>query len=153
MSGGGPPFRLPLPTTLSALSLLLLAGCSAGPQDWSAIAQQAAQIRSGCESRRAAGTTALGTEQCANPAIHKLYADAGYPDLDIIDAYLAKREAIAAQEDQGGLIPPQAAAAFARADADKNATLAQRASDRAVSSAAPTPIYCSRPSLSSMSCN
>jgi hypothetical protein len=147
------PLRAALPLIAT---VLLLGGCAVGP-DWAAIAQQAAQLRAGCESQYTAGTikTALATEQCADPPIHNLYASAGYPDLDVLDAYFAKREAIAAQLDRHAIAPEEARAEFAQALVDQNTALQQRATNRAVGFAAinsTMPVYCNRVGHGSMIC-
>src|ERR1700722_17398226 len=98
--------RLCIPFWSVIAALALLGGCVARP-DWAAINQQAQQIRAACESQHAAGTikTSFATEQCANGSIRNLYVSAGFPDMDVLDAYFARREAIAAQEDRHA-IPP-----------------------------------------------
>jgi hypothetical protein len=129
--------RGPSSSLLGIVGLLFLTGCAIGP-DWNALNQQAAQIRAACDSQHAAGTikTALATEQCANPQIHNLYAGAHFTDLDVIDAYLAKREAVAAQEDRKAIGPEDARAQLAQALVDQNSTLQQRLANRATTYAA-----------------
>lgn len=135
---------------LLLLVTLLLAGCAslAGP-DWLAISQQSAQIRATCESQFTAGTikTHLATEQCANTPISNLYAQAGWPDMDVLVAYLARRESIAEQWDRRAISPEEARAQFAQAVADQNSQLQNRAANRAVSAAAARasmPMFCTR---------
>ena len=130
------------------LAALITAGCAAGP-DWAAIGQQAQSINNGCESQFGAGTikTHLGVEQCANPPIRDLYAKAGWPDMDVLDAYLARREAIAASWDRNVITPEEARAQFAEAVVAQNTELQHRYADRAVSTAAwrsSFPLICSR---------
>ena len=145
-------------TRLAILAgLVLLAGCAVGP-DWDALNQQATQIRAACDSQHAAGTikTALATEQCANPPIHNLYAGAHFFDLDVIDAYLAKREAIAAQEDRHAIPPEEARAELAQALVDRNTAFQQRAANRAIGYAASystMPAFCNRIGHGSFICN
>jgi hypothetical protein len=135
---------------LFALLALLGAGCAAlqGP-DWLAISQQSAQLRAGCESQFTAGTikTHLATEQCANPPIRDLYAQNGWPDMDLLEAYLARRESIAEQWDRKAITPEEARAQFAQAAADQNTQLQTRAANRAVGAAAirsTMPVFCTR---------
>jgi hypothetical protein len=135
-------------------TVFLASGCAPGP-DWTAIAQQAAQLRAGCESQYKSGVikTALATEQCANPPIRDLYASAGFPDIDVIDAYFARREAIAAQIDRKAIPPEEARAEFAQALVDENTALQQRAASRAMVDAASTPMFCNRLGGPTMICN
>ena len=156
MSGQRQAFLFPLRTALPLAATMLLGGCAVGP-DWAAIAQQADQLRAGCESQHAAGAikTALATEQCANPPIHNLYASAGYPDLDVLDAYFAKREAIAAQLDRHAIAPEDAKAEFAQALVDRNTALQQRVTNRAQGFAAMNstmPVFCNRIGHGAMIC-
>ena len=127
---------------------LLAAGCSLGP-DWTAIARQAEDIRATCESQLASGAlkTHLAAEQCANPSIRDLYAKSGWLDIDVLDAFLARREAIAAQWDRNAMTPEEARARFAEATVEQNTELQHRAADRAVGSAAmrsAQPMTCTR---------
>lgn len=127
---------------------LLAAGCALAP-DWAAIEQQAASLRAGCESQFASGVikTHLAAERCANGPILDLYAKAGWPDMDVLDAYLAKREAIAAQWDRKAITPEEARAQLAQATVDQNSELQHRAADRATSRAAlraNMPVICTR---------
>lgn len=126
---------------------LLAAGCAG--VDWASISQQATGLRASCESQLTSGAikTRLAAEQCANPAIHDLYARAGWPDMDILDAYLAKREAIAAQWDRNAISPEEARAELAQANVVQNSELQQRATNRAAGVAAlraNMPVICTR---------
>lgn len=146
----------PARAALPLIATLLLGGCAVGP-DWGAIGQQADQLRAGCESQHTAGTikTALATEQCANPPIHNLYASARYPDIDVLDAYFAKREAIAAQLDRRAISPEDAKAEFAQALVDRNTALQQRVTNRAQGLAAinsTMPVFCNRIGHGAMIC-
>ena len=126
---------------------LLVAGCAGA--DWASISQQATTIRAGCDSQLASGAikTHLAAERCANPAILDLYAKAGWPDMDILEAYLARREAIAAQWDKNAISPEEARAEFAQAIVQQNSELQQRATNRTASDAAlrsSMPVICTR---------
>jgi hypothetical protein len=83
--------------------------------------------------------------------IGNLYASAGFPDMDVIDAYLAKREAIAARKDRHIISIEDARADFAQALAEEN-TLLQRAANRAILSASTMPYFCNRIDSHSMIC-
>jgi hypothetical protein len=127
-----------------------LSGCAAltGP-DWRAISQQSEQIRAGCESQFGAGIikTHLATEQCSSAPIRDLYASNGWPDMDVLDAYLAHREAIAEQWDRRAISDQQARAQLAQAVADQNTQLQYRAANRAMGAAAARasmPVFCTR---------
>jgi hypothetical protein len=135
---------------IGALSILLLSGCAAGP-DWDAIPQQATQIRSACETQHP--ESALAAEQCANGPIRNLYASAGFPDMDVIDAYLAQREAIASELDRHAISPEVARAQYAQALAQENTFLQQRIASRAQTIAATAPMFCNRIGFYSMICN
>jgi len=142
-------FQSRISGALAAILLLLLAACTPLP-DWHAIAQQAVQIHATCESQHP--DSALATEQCANPQIGNLYAAAGFPDMDVLDAYLAKREAIAARKDRKIISMEDARADFAQALAEENTLLQQRAASRAQLSAATMPFFCNRIDSHSMIC-
>jgi hypothetical protein len=146
----GRRFQFRLRSALGAFSLLLLAACAPAP-DWRAIAQQAVQIHATCETQRADG--ALVAEQCANSQISNLYASAGFPDMDVLDAYLAKREAIAAQKDRRLISAEDARADFAQALAEENTLLQQRAVSRSQLAASTSPFFCDRIGFRSMVCN
>ena len=147
-SGHGFQFRLF--GALGASSLLLLAACAPAP-DWPAIAQQATQIHATCETQHA--ESALAAEQCANSQISNLYASAGFPDMDVLDAYLAKREAIAARKDRHMISAEDARADFAQALAEENTFLQQRAASRAQLAASTSPFFCNRIDSHSMICD
>jgi len=142
-------FPFQLVGALGAFSLLLLGACTP-PTDWRAIAQQAMQIHATCESQHP--DSALATEQCANSQISNLYTSAGFPDMDVVDAYLAKREAIAAQKDRHIISAEDARANFAQALAEENTLLQQRAASRAQLAAAASPLFCDRVGFRSMVC-
>jgi hypothetical protein len=148
MTGG--QFRSPSFAALAAVSLLLLDACTPLP-DWRAVAQQAMQIHATCAGQHA--TSALATEQCANPQISNLYASAGFPDMDVVAAYLAKREAIAAQKDRHAISDEDARADFAQALAEENTLLQQRAASRAQLAAASAPFFCDRVGFHSLVCD
>ncbi|HXE28253.1 MAG TPA: hypothetical protein VN656_07040 [Stellaceae bacterium] len=145
----GHRFQFRLFGALAASSLLLLSACATGP-DWRAISQQAAQIHATCESQHT--DSALATEQCANSQISNLYASAGFPDMDVLDAYLTKREAIAAQKDRHAISAEDARAEFAQALAEENTMLQQRAASRAQLAASTRPFFCDRLGFHSMVC-
>jgi hypothetical protein len=142
------PFRFLIAFGAFSL-LLLLSACAPGP-DWRAIAQQSVQIHATCESQHP--DSALATEQCANSQISNLYVSAGFPDMDVVDAYLAKREAIAAQKDRHLISAEDARADFAQALAEENTLLQQRAASRAQLAAATSPVFCDRVGFRSMVC-
>jgi hypothetical protein len=146
-SGHG--FQSQIFAALGATFLLLLGACTPLP-DWRAIAQQSMQIHAACGSQHP--DSALATEQCANPQIENLYTSNGFPDMDVVDAYLAKREAIAAQKDRHLISAEDARAAFAQALAEENTFLQQRAASRAQFTAATTPFFCDRVGFHSMVC-
>jgi hypothetical protein len=97
--------------------------------------------------------SALAAEECANGPIRNLYASAGYPDMDVLDAYLAQREAIAARQDGHGISPQEARAEYAQALAQENTLLQQRVASRAQLSAATMPRFCDRVGFESMMCD
>lgn len=136
--------------TLCALSACTLGGCTLGP-DWDAIPQQAAQIRSACETQHP--ESEFAAEQCANGPIRNLYASARFPDMDVIDAYLAQREAIAADQDRHAIPPETARAQYAQALAQENTFLQQRAASRAQLAASVSPVFCNRIGFHSLVCN
>ena len=147
---------LPRPRAIAVLiaTLVSAAACAVGP-DWAAIGQQAEQLRAGCENQYKSGTitTALATEQCADGPIRDLYARAGFPDMDVLDAYYARREAIAAQIDRKAIPPEEARAEFAQALVDENTALQQRGAARAAAYAATTPLFCNRLGFTTIICN
>ena len=132
---------------LALLSALFTAGCAT--TNWPAISQQATNLRASCESQLTSGTlkTHLAAERCANPTILDLYAKAGWPDMDILEAYLARREAIASQWDRNAITAEEARADFAQANVQQNSELQQRAANRVASDAAlraSMPVICTR---------
>jgi hypothetical protein len=143
-------FRFSLLPAIGTLSILLLGGCAVGP-DWDAIPQQAAQIRGTCGTQHP--ESARAAEQCANGPIRNLYAAAGFPDMDVIDAYLAQREAIAAEQDRHAIAPETARAQYALALAQENTFLQQRAASRAQTAAVTAPIFCDRVGFRSLICD
>jgi hypothetical protein len=140
----------------AAMLLPLLGGCAAAP-DWSKLDQQAFTVRAACERQYRDGliSSALGTERCANGSIRQLYADAGYPRLDVLDLYLARREAIAAAVDRHAIPPADAHVKLAEAQIEQNAALRQHGVDPIVFDVAPLQVMdvCPRPSLVSRLCN
>ena len=75
-------------------------------------------------------SSALGTERCANGSIHELYASAGYPQMDVLDRYLARREAIAAAVDRHAIPPADAHLRLAKAQTEQVSALQQHGLDR-----------------------
>jgi hypothetical protein len=146
----GHRFQLLIAGALVAPSLLLLNACAPPTPDWHAIGQQAVQIHATCESQHP--DSALAAEQCANPQIGNLYAGAGFPDMDVLDAYLTKREAIAARKDRRIISAEDARADFAQALAEENTLLQQRAASRAQLAASTMPFFCSHIDSHSMIC-
>jgi hypothetical protein len=135
---------------LSVFSLLFLGACTPLP-DWRAIAKQSEQIHAVCETQHP--ESALATEQCANSQIGNLYVTSGFPDMDVINAYLTKREAIAARKDRKIISEEDARADFAQALAEENTLLQQRSASRAQMAAATSPFFCDRVGFHSMVCN
>ena len=82
------------------------------------------------------------------PKVHDIYAKAGVADIDLLDAYQAKREAIAEREDVGQITETEANAEIAQARADGISALQARVNERtrtrtaAILSATPTPMTC-----------
>jgi hypothetical protein len=86
-------------------------------------------------------------ERCAAPKVHDIYARAGVGDIDLLDAYQAKREAIAEREDVGQITETEANAEIAQARADGISALQVRVNERtrttaAILSATPAPMTC-----------
>jgi hypothetical protein len=131
-------------------SFLLLCGCALGP-NWASIAQQARQIQATCTAQHL--DSASAAERCSQGPIRSLYVDAGFLDLDVIDSYLARRAAIAAEEDRHAISPETARAEYAEALAQQNTMLQQRVASRAQISAARGPLYCNRVTFGSMVCH
>jgi hypothetical protein len=142
--------KSPLFAALGVASLRLLGACTPLP-DWHAVAKQSEQIHAICETQHP--DSALATEQCANSQIGNLYKSVGFPDMDVIDAYLAKREAIAARKDRKIISTEDARADFAQALAEENTLLQQRAASRAQLNAASSPFFCDRVGFHSMVCD
>ncbi|HEV8015661.1 MAG TPA: hypothetical protein VGP48_09010 [Stellaceae bacterium] len=144
-----------LPKLLAASSLLWLAACAA--PNWSAIDQQAFTIRAACERQHQGGmiSSALGTERCANGSIHELYASAGYPQMDVLDRYLARREAIAAAVDRHAIPPADAHLRLAEARTEQVSALQQHGLDPAVFDTTPYPVspVCERVNRVDTLCN
>lgn len=83
----------------------------------------------------------------AQPKVHDIYARAGVGDIDLLDAYQAKREAIAEREDVGQITETEANAEVAQARADGISVLQARVNERtrttaAILSATPTSMTC-----------
>ena len=116
----------------------LVSACIPAERDWNAVAQQAEAIRTYCEKQFLSGVlgSELATEQCANPAIRSLYAGAEFRDIDILDAYLAKREALAAQLDRKAISPEDEMVLISNAKTEAYSAIQQRANARAVAPAA-----------------
>jgi hypothetical protein len=143
------------PKLFAAASLLALAACAA--PNWMTIDQQAFTIRAACERQHNNGViaTALATERCANGTIHRLYADAHYPQMDVLDQYLARREAIANAVDRKTIAPNDAPVKLAEAETEQVAALQQHGLDPVVYNTAPYRVMaaCPRYSLESTLCN
>jgi hypothetical protein len=120
--------RLSYRSILAAAASLLLLGAWAPPPDWTSISREASTIRAACERQHKAGLlpSIYATEHCANARIAQLYAREGYPQLDILKTYLAKRDLIASKVDRGIIVPALAYVDLARARAAQNAALQQR---------------------------
>lgn len=152
------PRRLSQRLAIIAAVLLppVLGGCAAAP-DWPTVDQQAFTIRAACERQHRDGliATELATERCANTAIHQLYGEAGYPQMDVLDRYLAQRDAIAAAVDRGAITGADADVKLAEAQTEQNAALKQHGLDPIVYDAAPYQVVdlCPRPSLATSLCN
>lgn len=131
-------------------ALALLGGCIPS-FDWDAVRRQSEQIRAGCASVHP--DSAVAAEQCANGPIRALYASGGFPDMDVIDAYLAHREVIATWQDSRTISPQQARADYADALAQENTLLLQRRASRAQISAATVPMFCDPFDFHSMICD
>ena len=125
------------PKLCVAASVSLLAACAA--PHWTKIDQQAFTIRAACERQHINGLipTALATEQCANGSIHQLYAEAHYPQMDVLDQYLARREAIANAVDRQTLAPADAHVKLAEAETEQVTALETHHLDPIVFGTAP----------------
>jgi hypothetical protein len=115
-------------SALALIAAALVLGGWAAPPDWSAISREASTIRAACERQHKAGLipSLSATEHCAGARIAALYARENYPLLDVLNTYLAQREAIASKVDQGITAPEQAYVDLAQARADQDAALQQR---------------------------
>jgi len=144
-----------LPKLLAAASLCALAACAV--PNWTTVDQQAFTIRAACERQHMNGliSTELGTERCANPTIHRLYADSNYPQMDVLDQYLARREAIANAVDRKTIAPNEAPVKLAEAETEQVAALEAHHLDPVVYNAAPYRVmrFCPNPAMQSMLCN
>jgi hypothetical protein len=108
-----------------------LAGCVTPPAtDWGAVKVQADGVRATCESWYAREGR-LTVERCANGVIRLLYAKAGLRDMDILNAYLAQRQAIAESQDSGRITEVEANAEMAQARAVADSAAQARGSERA----------------------
>jgi hypothetical protein len=143
------------PKLFATASVLALGACAA--PNWTTIDQQAFTIRAACERQRDNGLidSELATERCANPTIHRLYADAHYPQMDVLDQYLARREAIAFAVDRKTIAPSDAPVKLAEAEAEQVAALQQLGLDPVVYDTAPYRVMaaCPRYNLQSTLCN
>jgi hypothetical protein len=144
-----------LPKLLAAASMLALAACAA--PNWTTIDQQAFTIRAACERQHNNGLipTALATERCANGTIHRLYADSNYPQMDVLDQYLARREAIANAVDRRTIAPNEAPVKLAEAETEQVSALQQHGLDPVVYNTAPYRVMtaCLRFSVENTLCN
>jgi hypothetical protein len=143
------------PKLFAATSVVALVACAA--PNWTMLDQQAFTIRAACERQHNNGLipTELGTERCANSTIHQLYADAHYPQMDVLDRYLARREAIAFAVDRKTIAPSDAPVKLAEAETEQIAALQQRGLDPVVYNTAPYRVMaaCPRYNLQSTLCN
>ena len=116
------------PKLFAAASVIALGACAA--PNWTTIDQQAFTFRAACERQHNNGliATELGTERCANGTIHRLYADAHYPQMDVLDQYLARREAIAFAVDRRTIAPSDAPVKLAEAETEQVSALEQHGS-------------------------
>ena len=144
-----------LPKLLAAASMLALAACAA--PNWTTIDQQAFTIRAACERQHNNGLipTALATERCANGTIRRLYADSNYPQMDVLDQYLARREAIANAVDRRTIAPNEAPVKLSEAETEQVSALQQHGLDPVVYNTAPYRVMtaCPRFSAQSTLCN
>jgi hypothetical protein len=143
------------PKLFAAASLLSLAACAA--PNWTTLDQQAFTIRAACERQRDNGliSSELGTERCSNATIHRLYADAHYPQMDVLDQYLARREAIAFAVDRKTIAASDAPVKLAEAETEQVSALQAHNLDPVVYNTAPYRVMaaCPRYSLQSTLCN
>ncbi len=121
--------------------------CAAAPgPDWAALRNQANEVRAQCAAAQA-GNGHLAVERCADPKVHDIYARGGVGDIDLLDAYQAKREVIAEREDNRQITETEANAEIAQARTDGISALQARLNERARTSAAilsatPPPMTC-----------
>ncbi|HEX3969837.1 MAG TPA: hypothetical protein VHX19_00860 [Stellaceae bacterium] len=143
------------PKIFATASISLLAACAA--PNWTMVDQQAFTIRAACERQHNNGLipTELDTERCANATIHQLYADAHYPQMDVLDKYLARREAIANAIDRKTIAPSDAPVKLAEAETEQVAALQQHGLDPVAFNTAPYRVMaaCPRYTLQSTLCN
>jgi hypothetical protein len=143
------------PKLFAAASLLALGACAV--PNWTTIDQQAFTIRAACERQHNNGLidSELATERCANPTIHRLYADSNYPQMDVLDQYLARREAIANAVDRKTIAPSDAPIKRAEAETEQVSALQQKGLDPVTYNTAPYRVmaYCGRPPLQTTLCN
>jgi hypothetical protein len=136
------------PKIFAAASVVLLAACAA--PNWTTLDQQAFTIRAACERQHNNGliSSELATEHCANGTIHRLYADAHYPQMDVLDQYLARREAIANAVDRKTIAPNDAPVKLAEAETEQVAALQQHGLDPIVYNTAPYRVMAACPRFS-----
>jgi hypothetical protein len=115
---------------LAGAVLVLLSGCATPHPDWGAVKVQADGVRATCE-RWYARVGRFTVERCATGSIRLLYVEAGLPDMDILDAYWAQRQAIAARQDAGQISALAADAEMAQARAVADSEAEARGSERA----------------------
>jgi hypothetical protein len=132
-------------TAIAAICCAVSACAAPGP-DWAALRNQANEVRAQCAAAESRNGHLAG-ERCAAPKVHDIYAKAGVADIDLLDAYQAKREAIAEREDVGQITETEANAEIAQARADGISALQARVNERtrttaAILSATPTPMTC-----------
>ncbi len=106
----------------------ILAGCGKAP-DWGAVKVQADGVRATCGSWYAREAR-LAVERCAAGSIRLLYVRAGLRDMDILDAYLAERQAIAERQDAGQITEVEANAEMAQARAVADSAAQTRGGER-----------------------
>jgi hypothetical protein len=132
--------------TIAAICCTAASACAAPGPDWVALANQANEVRAQCAAAES-GNGHLAVERCAAPKVHDIYAKGDAADIDLLDAYQAKREAIAEREDGGQITETEAKAEIAQARADGISALRARFNERArttasILSATPTPMTC-----------
>jgi hypothetical protein len=131
--------RSSLLALLGSIALLLtMVGCAPSGTDWGAIARRAELTRKSCEAELANGNfkTRLAVERCANRTIRAEYAAFGFRDIDLIDAYFAKREAVAARLDSGTTTDLEARAEIASARSAEISEMESRQNGRTAAAAA-----------------